>query len=473
MAFPYYPLQDYGPVMKGMVIGGLGIFHVYLAQFAIGGGVLLAYFQWLAGTGRLPLARRVVDGMFRVLVLVSFVMGALTGVAMWFTTIQVSPRTIGLMVDQFHWVWAIEWTFFALEVASGYAFYRCASRLDDRTRFWLLVVYAFAAWMSLFWINGILSWQLTPGGWSETGGVWAGFFNPTFWPSLLFRTLASLATAGLVGCLVINLAPGYKRSERRVLIHRAAHLLAPMALMPLAGAWFLMAMPADSRGWVMGGSIAMTLFFSLGVGASLLIGAYAAAMLVSRRLMMNAATASLLVALGFFATAGAEFVREGSRKPFTVRGALYSNSITPDEVAKAREVGLAAADPYPLADGVAYPTGQLELGAKTFRLQCSVCHTWDGANGLAHLAETWTTQQLRLNVAQLQRTKAFMPPFAGPAEEVEALAQWVRWRLEGAPPVWDTTDDPAVLRQITDDLDAVGTGPGIAIQQREGLQVDD
>ena len=36
------------------------------------------------------------------LVLVSFVMGAVTGVAMWFTSIQVIPRTIGLMVSSFH-----------------------------------------------------------------------------------------------------------------------------------------------------------------------------------------------------------------------------------------------------------------------------------------------------------------------------------------------------------------------------------
>ena len=38
--------------------------------------------------------------------------------------------------------------------------------------------------MSLFWINGILSWQLTPGAFYDTHRVWDGFFNPTFFPSL-------------------------------------------------------------------------------------------------------------------------------------------------------------------------------------------------------------------------------------------------------------------------------------------------
>ncbi|MEY3025647.1 MAG: hypothetical protein RLZZ238_544, partial [Planctomycetota bacterium] len=93
-----YPVNDFGPAMKGMVIGGLGIFHVFLAQFAIGGGMLMTYFQWLAGRGD-GAARRVLDSYFRTLVLVSFVTGALTGVAMWFTSIQVSPGTIGRMVD--------------------------------------------------------------------------------------------------------------------------------------------------------------------------------------------------------------------------------------------------------------------------------------------------------------------------------------------------------------------------------------
>lgn len=468
MDFPYYPISDYGPAMKGMVIGGLGIFHVYVAQFAIGGGFLMSRFQWLAMRGNgvpgeAEALRRFVDGLFRVLVLVSFITGALTGVAMWFTTIQVSPRTIGLMVDEFHWVWAIEWTFFCLEVAAGYAFYRCGARLDDRTRLTLLLMYSLAAWMSLFWINGILSWQLTPGGWTgdapSAGNVWAGFFNPTFWPSLLFRTLSSLATAALVAALVVNVAPGWNRRDRRLVVRRAFGLLLPMLAMPLLGAWYLMAMPADSRGWATGGSIAMTLFFTAGVGTSVLIGAYAVTVWINRRLTVNGSTAAMLVALGFAATAGAEFVREGVRKPFTVRGTLYSNAITKDEVAALRRTGSVAHDPYPLREADSYPIEQLATGAKVFRLQCSVCHTWDGANGVAHLSETWTRDQLRLNLAQLQRTKPFMPPFAGPASEVEALVQWIEWRRDGNPDSWTASADPAVLRQIQAFLDEAGTAP--------------
>jgi len=434
--------------MKGMVIGGMGIFHVFVAQFAIGAGMLMCYFQWLAMTGRTPVARRFLDSYFKFLVLISFVTGALTGVGMWLTTIQISPRTIGLMVDEFHWLWATEWTFFCLEVAAGYAYYRYASRLDDRTRLMLLVSYSLAAWFSLFWINGILSWQLTPGEWTNTGRVWDGFFNPSFYPSLIFRTVVAMTIAGLAACVVINTMKDLDRRHRAVLIRKAANFLIPMGLMPVLGIWYLWTIPADSREWVLGGSPAMTLFLTVSIGASLLIGGYALLGLIRQNLYINGATATLLCALAFAATAGGEFVREGSRKPYTVRSALYANSITPGEVARLREVGGVSGDPYPMHNGADFPNEQVALGAKVLRFQCSVCHTVDGMNGLVHLTGPWTTEQKRLNIAQLQHTKPFMPPFAGTADELEALVQFIEWRHDGSPADWPISDDSAIREQI-------------------------
>ena len=36
----------------------------------------------------------------------------------------------------------------------------------------LLGCYSLASWSSLFWINGISSWQLTPSEWVTTGSLW-------------------------------------------------------------------------------------------------------------------------------------------------------------------------------------------------------------------------------------------------------------------------------------------------------------
>lgn len=461
-AFFHYPINDYGPVMRGLVIGGLGILHVFLAQFAIGGGMLLCRFQWLAMRGKEPSGRVLLDSYFRVLVLVSFVVGALTGVAMWFTSIQISPKTIGTMVDEFHWIWATEWLFFWVEVIAGYAYYRYGKILSDRTRLGLLATYTIAGFGSLFWINGILSWQLTPGAWTASGNVWEGFFNPTFWPSLFYRTIASSVIAGIVAAVVVNAIGDLSREDRTRLVHRAAEFMVPIAAMPIFGIWFVWAMPADSRSWILGGSIAMTLFFNLSLGASALIGGYALIALRRQKLFMNGATATLLGALALAATAGGEFVREGARKPYTIRDTLYSNSISPDLVAKLRTIGSTSGDPYPLADAEEYVNDQLRSGALVFRNQCSVCHTVRGINGLVHLMGTWTPDQMRLNVAKLQWTKNFMPPFAGTPHELEALTQLVRWETAGRPSTWPESASPEVVADIARWLEEAGTGPASA-----------
>jgi cytochrome bd ubiquinol oxidase subunit I len=467
VAPPYYPVNEFGPLMKGLVIGGVGIVHVFLAQFAIGGGALLYYFERVAQRGD-PVARAFVDGYFKVLVLVSFVLGALTGVAMWFTTIQVGARTIGLMVDEFHWLWATEWVWFAIEISAGYAFYRCGPRLDDRARRRLLALYAVAAWMSLFWINGILSWQLTPG--AGARALWDGFFNPSFWPSLLFRTCVAATLAALVACIVINTMAVDERSEsiridraaRAALIRRASRFAAPIAAMPLLALWFVAVIPADSRGWLLGGSLPMTMFVGIAAGASTLIGGYVIVGLIAKRLYINIASATLLLALAFGATAAGEFVREGARKPYTVRGVLYSSSVTPAELAVLRVRGAIVDDPYPLRDAGRYPGEQLRRGAKVHRALCDACHTLAGSNGVLHLVATWTDDQLRLNIAKLQHTKGFMPPFAGNAEDVEAVVQLLRWERAGAPAAWPDHADPVVLAQIARWLDEAGTTPAAA-----------
>jgi mono/diheme cytochrome c family protein len=317
-----------------------------------------------------------------------------------------------------------------------------------------------AAWLSLFFINGILAWQLTPGRYLESPSVWAGFFNPSFWPSLVFRTAVAMVLAALVACVVINRLD-LDRERRASLIRRASRFCLPMAAMPLLALWYFAVLPEDSRSWLTGGSMPMTMFVGIAAGASLLIGLYAVLGLFIRHLYISGATALLLLALAFGATAAGEFVREGARKPYTVRGILYSTSITPAEVIELRKTGATAADPYPLRDTARYPTEQLRRGAHVFRVLCDACHTVRGTNGVMHLTETWTDDQLRLNLAKLQKTKGFMPPFAGNAEDVEALVQWLKWERDGAPaapkPAAAAESSDAVLAQIARWLDEAGT----------------
>jgi hypothetical protein len=205
-----------------------------------------------------------------------------------------------------------------------------------------------------------------------------------------------------------------------------------------------------------------------------LIGGYIVVGLWRQKLYINGATATLLLALAFGASAGGEFVREGVRKPYTIRDVLYSNSITPEQVAHLREVGCTTNDPFPLRDAAAFPSEQLRLGALTFRNQCAVCHTVSGVNGLTHLMGSWSINQQRMNVAKLQLTKGFMPPFAGTPRELEALVRYMRWESAGRPPASEEPVDSRVLAQIRAWLDEAGTQPApVARSARAAASTED
>jgi hypothetical protein len=228
-----------------------------------------------------------------------------------------------------------------------------------------------------------------------------------------------------------------------------------------------MSMPPDSRGWALGGNVPMMLFLNVSILASLAIGAYAIVGLVLRRMYINGATAVLLLVLAFGATAGGEFVREGTRKPYSVRHVLYSNGIEPGDVARLREIGCTTGDAYPVREVASFPNEQLLLGAKVFRRQCSVCHTMQGANALAEHTAHWLPDQMRMNIANLQRTKPFMPPFAGTPAELEALVQFVSWTNDERPAQWPTSEDAAALARIRRWLDEAGVESAVALRERE------
>jgi mono/diheme cytochrome c family protein len=196
-----------------------------------------------------------------------------------------------------------------------------------------------------------------------------------------------------------------------------------------------------------------------------LIGGYAVIGLWKQHLYINGATATLLAALAFGATAGGEFVREGVRKPYSVRETLFSNATTPGQIASLRRTGIVPMDPYPVQDAAVYPHPELVTGRLVYRNLCSACHTVRGTNGLVELLGGWTDEQKRMNVAMLQWTKGFMPPFAGTAGELEALVQYLDWEHGGRPAAWAREPSPVGIERIQAWLDEAGTLPAPAAQR--------
>ena len=432
MDLPRFPVFASDAMLPGLLIAAIAIVHVFLAQFAVGGGILVTYFEWRAERRGNPLLRDFLHRFFTTLVLVSFVLGAVTGVGIWLVTALVTPRPLLLLVREFHWIWAAEWCFFCLEVVCGYAYYVHSRTMPYRKRIWLAAGYAIGAWMSLFWVNGILSFQLTPGGWLESQSVWSAFFNPTFWPSLIGRTVASMSLAAIGATLVAQLVRGYDESDQREVVRNAAVLLVPLVLMPVMAFWFLGVVPEESRRYVTGASVPMTMFFALAALFSLLIAGTAIFTLLKRRPLFTLPGTALLAVMAFCATGATEFVREGIRKPYVVHDVLYSNAIAVDEVRRVRRRGISSLDPWPLRDAHRYPSRKIRNGRIVYRELCASCHTPAAMNGLLHLTAAWDRAMLESNIEKLHRLKTFMPPFAGDDDDLEALVEYLLWLREDA-----------------------------------------
>ena len=432
MDFPLYPPFDVPRIGGGLLIAVVAITHIVIAHAAVGAGLYNAIGETLARRRGDALLLRFLQDNTRFLVLIPFVLGVVTGVGIWFTLSVVSPRAISALIHNFVWAWAIEWVLFAVEIAAGYVYYYGWDRLTPRQHVIVGWIYAITAWLSLFVINGILSFMLSPAGDVAPGtfDLSRAFFNPTFWPSLLLRTVSSLALASLFCCVGVNLLRGYSRAQRTAVINFSAWFLLPLALMPPLAWWWFQGVPAESRRLVFGGATAMTLFFAFGMVASLLLAGYAYVGLLRMRRYINLETSVLLCAIALIATGSMEFVREGIRKPYLITGYLWANGIStaPREAAALAEDGILAHATW--ITGPEPDLAALDEAAKgrlVFRAQCARCHIEDGYNDVRPLIATWRADMIRTVLDELHERKPIMPPFHG----TDAEKDWLTTYLHG------------------------------------------
>jgi cytochrome bd-type quinol oxidase subunit 1 len=423
VGYPYWEVPVLG---GGMVIALVATIHVLIAHFAVGAGILIALTESRIARRPSPVLRDFLRRFGKFILLFSFVAGALTGVGIWFSIGLVAPRATSLLIHNYVWGWAAEWCLFAIEIAAGYAYYFSFDRLSDGKRRALAWIYAWAAWGSLAIINGIICFMLTPGKWLATGAFWDGFFNPTYWPSLLLRTISCLSLAGIFAAIVANGSRAYDRAQTREIINHAAWLLAPLILMvPLAG-WYFAMVPPQALLLLKGGAMVMTMFLAFGVAASTLIGLYAFVGLIWNRRYVNMETAVLLAAIAFIATGSMEFVREGIRKPWLIYDTLYSNGWTPQEAEALNKDGVLAHAPWLRLDGAtADSLPPIELGRRVFKAQCAICHVIGGVNDVGPLIATWDKPLLEYNLERIHQLKPFMPPLIGTPKERAALAGYL------------------------------------------------
>jgi mono/diheme cytochrome c family protein len=422
-----YPLWDVAA--PGLLIAAVAIVHVFVSHFAVGGGLLLVVAERKArregDADLLGFVRRLSQGF----VLLTVVFGALTGVGIWFTIGLVQPQATSALVTTFVWVWAIEWTFFAVEIAAALVYVYGWDLLDARRHLAVGWVYFAAAWASLVAISGILSFMLTSGGWLSTHRLVDAWWNPSCAPTIALRTAVAVFLAGLytlfAGSFVKD--PALKA---RVARWSTTRWIVPGAVaIPLALVWSLGAAAAagvDVAETLGARSSTATALFSavlgpgpggqpvvraaakvaLGSSAALALLSLAVGLLRSRR--YSRVEAALLMVLGLLSVGAGEFVREGLRKPWVVDRYLFVNGVSVGTGIAATEAfavdalaerGVLATARFARRPGAWRPGDpdfdgrpaaeraalDAEAGREIFRLECTACHTESGHLGIRRL----------------------------------------------------------------------------------------
>ena len=425
-----YPVWDVPFLGAGLVVAIIAIIHILISHFAIGGGAFLLVAEiWSDRQADGEKIRGWLHKYATFFLVYTTVFGAMTGVGIWFSIQLASPEGTSLLIHQYVFAWAIEWVMFLGELTVLYLYYYGWNRNSRRLQVWLAGLYFVIAWMSLFVINGILTFMLTPGGWTlQNTDILSGFFNPGYVPSLFIRTTVMLLIGGLGALIVASRLSDLDLKERIVLF--STKWVVPAALIaPLMFLWYFYALPQNTVELLEGGitgigggrmEVISIFFGATVVGGALLVLANFVYHWRPRSLTFSAALAMFMIAqLGI---CGAEFSREMARKPYVIYDTMYSNSLWKKDAA---DDGYLAA---PFLDKAKWHPEveplSLDHGQWVFRLQCASCHTRHGYRQVASRTEDWTGP-FGFKWLLTMEQQGVMPPFSGDASDRAALTAYI------------------------------------------------
>lgn len=428
MNYPVWDLTTYG---GGFLIALVAVVHVLVSHFAVGGGLFLVTLEKKAYRENHPALLSYVKTHSKFFLLVTMVFGGITGVGIWWTIALLNPAATSSLIHTFVFGWAAEWVFFVGEIVALFIYYYTFGRMDRKNHLIIGWIYFICAWMSLFLINGIIDFMLTPGAWTQNHNFWSGFFNPTFWPSLLFRTGISLALCGVFGFVT---AAFQKNEKLRQSLMRtcAAWAALPFGLMLTGGWWYIQALPDAQRTMIFEkspeiGAYLQTLGWAMPI---LLVVSALMALRMPQSLQKYLSFVVVAIALIYFGAF--EFVRESGRRPFVIYDLMYANQVYVDDVPKIQQAGYLATAKWTKHKELT-DANQLEVGKELFRFQCSACHSVGGTlNNIQPLVKKYDNSfgmDAKLN--GLGKLNNYMPHFFGTPQERFALASYIVSEING------------------------------------------
>ncbi len=467
-----YPFWDVPVLGSGWIIGIIAIIHVMFSHFAVGGGLYLALAERKALKENNQQWLEILRGHAKFFLLLTGIAGTTTGVGIWFAIGLAHPEATSTLIHNFVFGWAIEWVFFIIELTTVAVYYYTWGRISNELHLKVGYLYAISSFFTLFIINGILTFMLTPGAtWLSVAGTgteaskfWNAFFNPTFWPSLFIRFAVCCSLAGAWALLTFGAVDGEKfRQAKSAMVRYSTMWLLPAFLaLPFLMVWYLYQVPEAQRALLQIGVHTMNPgLFSQVTRSALLVVCSSATILAVIYLFawrfpaeLNRAQASVVLILALIATGSTEHAREMLRKPFVIGQHMFSNGVRKAWVDRYNQEGYLTKSMWTPKAGVANVTPeQLNLlrGQAMFRGQCLSCHTLDGYRPIRKFLAGRDRKSVGTFLAILRDYKpdspyrAYMPPLVGKAEEVEALGDYLAHAI--ASPTNAVPVAPAVVQR--------------------------
>jgi len=427
MNYPVWYLPDIG---GGLLIALIAVLHVFVSHFAVGGGLYLIFAEKKALREKSEALMAFTKNHARFFLLVTMVFGSITGVGIWFIIALVNPAATSQLIHIFVFGWAAEWVFFGVEIASAFVFFYMFGKMDWSTHLKVGWLYFFSAWMSLVLINGIIGFMITPGGWLENRSFWAAFFNPSFLPSLGFRTMLCFLLAGVYGYLVS--AWTHDRQVRLAMTRFSGKwsFFALLGAVPF-GLWYVAVLPGPAQQLVLGKSPTIVTAVQYGAAgvAVLLLLTLSVGIVRPDFNLKPVALLAMIVALA--SMGGFEWTREAARRPYAINEVMFSNMIMKADIDTINEKGF-----LQLAKWVENKTvddrNRMAAGEELFINQCYACHTLGGINNdLKKLTDKMSYTALQAYLGRIHQVRYFMPPFVGKEQEGMALASYIVGGVHG------------------------------------------
>lgn len=437
MNYPSWYLPNLG---GGLLIAIIAVLHVVISHLAVGGGLFLVLTERKAVLSRNSALLEYVKKHTWFFLLLTMVFGGMSGVGIWFIIALVHPAATSSLIHTFVFGWAIEWVFFIGELVALLIYHYRFDKMDQKSHMIIGWLYFIFAWLSLFVINGILGFMLTPGKWIDTGNFWQGLFNPSYLPSLIFRTCIAIIFAGVFGLVTGSWLkdPDTRRSVFRLC---ARWMYIPLVVLMLTGIYYTQVISEESFKNLFHFNREGSPFITLLAASSILLFGLGLFTLVRTPQFVQKTGALLLVIICFAWMAGFEYMREIARKPYVLYGHMYSTGISPDQVPTLNEEGFLNHAKWARIKEVS-DENILEAGAEILRLQCLSCHTMDGYNGLTNKSDELTERGLLALLSGMGKVNTYMPPFVGTSQEKKALAAYLYQDMQGKSSLLTTSHEP-------------------------------